>query len=206
MGSMIPPGGAFSCSKLQTCAASDLPDLPASKIDEGTFNVARIPDMDADKIESGTLGVARVPDLDAEKITSGTFDSERIPGIAGIGGTAAIVFVMDGGGAAIESGEGCFLEMPFDATIKEWRLLAGTVGSIAVDVWMDTWANFPPTDADSMPGAGNEPTISAANKAEETDLSAWTETSLSKGDILEFNIDSCGTITRCTLSMLIRKE
>jgi len=139
--------------------------------------------------------------MDADKIESGTFNPDRIPY-----GTVAIPFIIDGGNAAIAAGQKGHIEVPFDAVVTEWRLLAGTVGSIEVDVWKDTYSNFPPTSADSMPGAGNLPSISAGRKAESTNLSAWTTTSISKGDIIAFNISSCGTIERCTLSLNMRRS
>ena len=69
-------------------AASDIPNLAASKITSGTLGTARIPNLDASKITSGTmdssrigtgtLGAARIPNLAASKITSGTFATARI--------------------------------------------------------------------------------------------------------------------------------
>lgn len=63
----------------KTWNASQIPNLPASKITSGTFAAARIPNLDASKITSGTLADARIPSLGASKITSGTFDAARIP-------------------------------------------------------------------------------------------------------------------------------
>lgn len=63
----------------KTWNASQIPNLPASKITSGTFAAARIPNLDASKITSGTLADARIPGLAASKITSGTFSVDRIP-------------------------------------------------------------------------------------------------------------------------------
>ena len=60
-------------------AASDIPSLPASKVNSGTFDAARIPSLDASKVGSGTFDAARIPDLAAGKITSGTFAAARLP-------------------------------------------------------------------------------------------------------------------------------
>lgn len=73
----------------KTWEASQIPNLPASKITSGTFAAARIPDLDASKITSGTFDVSRIPTLTSEKIpslsaskiTSGTFDAARIPSL-----------------------------------------------------------------------------------------------------------------------------
>lgn len=86
-------------------------------------------------------------------------------------------------------------------TIEEVRLLADQSGSIKVDLWKDAYANFPPTDADSICG-GNEPEISSGTKDSDTTLTDWT-TSVSDGDIIRVNVDSCTTIQRCTLSIKI---
>lgn len=114
-----------------------------------------------------------------------------------------ISFVIDGGGGVIQTGIAGDLEIPFACTIIAATLLANASGSIVVDIWKDTYANFPPTDADSIT-ASAVPTISSATKDQDTTLSGWT-TSVSAGDVLRFNVDSCSTITRCVVSLKYRK-
>lgn len=115
----------------------------------------------------------------------------------------AIEFVIDGGGSAIETGLKGFLEVPYACTINSVTLLADQSGSIVVDVWKDTYVNYPPADADSITSSA-VPTISTAVKAQDTTLTGWT-TSLSKGDILAFNVDSITTCERVTISLRVDK-
>jgi len=119
------------------------------------------------------------------------------------GNYAALEFVIDGGGAAITTGIKGDIEVPFACTISAVTLLADQSGSIVVDVWKDTYANFPPTDADSITSA-TPPTISTATKAQDTTLTSWTK-SITAGNILRFNVDSCTTITRVTVSIKVLK-
>lgn len=116
---------------------------------------------------------------------------------------AALTFIIDGGGDAITTGQKGHLVAPLDCTITSVELEADQSGSIKVDIWKDTYANFPPTDADSICG-GNEPEIATAQKYKDTTLTGWT-TSLSKGDILAYNVDSITTITRCSVILLVEK-
>lgn len=120
--------------------------------------------------------------------------------------TSALGYAIDGGGAAITTGiAGMGLIVPYACTIVDWTLLADTSGAIKIDVWKDTYANFPPTDADSMTN-GNEPEIAASGvKAQDTDLSNWTTTSVAAGDILYFNVDSCTSITKALLVFKVVK-
>jgi hypothetical protein len=122
---------------------------------------------------------------------------------AGSSGTASLTFVIDGGGEAITTGEKGHLEIPFACTIKQVTMQADQSGSIVVDIWKDTYANFPPTDADSIT-ASAPPTISSAQKSQDATLAGWTK-SISSGDILAFNVDSCATIQRVTISLLVEK-
>jgi hypothetical protein len=122
---------------------------------------------------------------------------------AGSSGTASLTFVVDGGGSAITTGQKGHLEIPFACTIKQVTMQADQSGSIVVDIWKDTYANFPPTNADSIT-ASTPPTISSAQKSQDSTLTGWTK-SISSGDILAFNVDSCSTIKRVTISLLVER-
>jgi len=123
----------------------------------------------------------------------------------GGGGTeASLTFIIDGGGSAITTGQKGHLEVPFACTIKQVTMLADQSGSIVVDIWKDTYDSFPPTDADSIT-ASAPPTISSAQKSQDSTLTGWTK-SISSGDILAFNVDSCSTITRVTISLKVERS
>jgi len=115
----------------------------------------------------------------------------------------SITFIIDGGGSAITTGEKGHIRIPFKCEIQSVTLLADQSGSVVVDLWKDTYANFPPTDADSITSA-TPPTITTAQKSENTTLTNWTKT-INAGDILAFNVDSCTTIERVTLSLYVKK-
>jgi hypothetical protein len=117
--------------------------------------------------------------------------------------TGALVIEIDGGGSTITTGIKGDLTVPFAGTITQATLLADQSGSIVVDIWKDTYANYPPTDADSITAAA-PPTISSATKSQDSTLTGWT-TSISAGDTLRFNVDSITTCTRVTLVLKITK-
>jgi hypothetical protein len=105
----------------------------------------------------------------------------------------------DGGGSAITTGIKGDLILPYAMAAVEWTLLADQSGSIVVDIWMDTYANYPPTVADTITGSA-KPTISASNKGQSSTLTGWT-TALPAGSTLRFNVDSVSTIQRVTLAI-----
>jgi hypothetical protein len=82
------------------------------------------------------------------------------------------------------------LEVPMALTITEWQILSldGTTISAVFDIWKDTYANFPPTIADTIVAAA-KPTITSAVKANSTTLTGWT-LNLNKGDIVMVNVES----------------
>lgn len=115
----------------------------------------------------------------------------------------AIEFIIDGGGSAITTGVKGDIEIPYNCTITRATLLADQTGSIVVDIWKDTYANFPPTNTDSIT-ASAKPTLSSASKAQDTTLTGWT-TTLAAGSTLRFNVDSVSTVTRVTVSLKVTK-
>lgn len=111
-----------------------------------------------------------------------------------------LTVVFDGGGSAVAAGSKGYLRVPEAGTIVKWSLLAAQSGGIKIDVWKDSYANHPPTDADSITD-GNEPELSSAIKAEASDLSGWSTRTLAAGDVLGFNVDSCSTIAWAVLTL-----
>lgn len=116
---------------------------------------------------------------------------------------ASIFYVIDGGGAAITTGVKGDLLIPFACTITAATLLADQTGSIVIDVWTDSYANFPPTVADTIT-ASAKPTLSSAAKSQDTTLTGWTKT-ITAGQLLRFNVDSASTVTRVTLALSVTR-
>jgi hypothetical protein len=115
----------------------------------------------------------------------------------------SITFIFSAGGSTIATGIAGDLTIPFACEITEWTLLADQTGSIVVDIWKDTYANYPPTGADTITGSA-KPTISSAVKGQSSTLTGWT-TTISAGDILRFNVDSVSLLTRVTLSLKVKR-
>jgi hypothetical protein len=118
----------------------------------------------------------------------------------GTGGGAIaeqIGLTLDGNGTVITTGQKGYTQLSYACTINSWTLLADQAGSIVVDIWKNSYANYPPTDADSITGSA-PPTLSSANKATSSTLTGWT-TAIDAGDILGFNVDSATAVTRVRL-------
>ena len=124
--------------------------------------------------------------------------------VGGAGDVTSLTFLIDGGGSAITTGQKGHLEIPFACTINQVTVLADQSGSIVVDIWKDTYANFPPTVADTITAAA-KPTLAAAQKSQDATLTGWT-TAIAAGDTLAFNVDSVATVTRVTISLKVTKS
>lgn len=114
-----------------------------------------------------------------------------------------IPFIISGGGSAIQTGIAGDIEIPFGYIIKRVRLLADQTGSIVIDIWEDTYENYPPLVGDSIT-ASSKPTISAGIKSEDNLLTGW-RVRRKGGGILRFNVDSVTDIQRVLVSLTIIK-
>lgn len=154
-------------------------------------------------VGQGGTGTATPALVAGTNITiSGTWPNQTINSTATV--TAAVGYTINGNSAPIATGvAGVGLRVPFACTINSVTLQADVSGSIVMDIWKDSYANYPPTVADSI-CASAKPTITSATKSEDTTLTGWT-TSIAAGDILYFNVDSCSTITNVVLTLKVTK-
>lgn len=186
---------------LDTNASHDLVITPGSDLTADriltitTGDAARTLDISAGSVTISAAGAALIDDANvAAQITTLGLDNTKI---------ATITFIIDGGGVAITTGTKGYLEIPFACTINRATALSDVSGSIVVDIWKDTYANYPPVDADSIT-ASAPVTISSATKSQDATLTGWT-TAVAAGDILGFNVDSITSCSRVTISLRVVK-
>jgi hypothetical protein len=136
---------------------------------------------------------------------TGPTGSTGATGSTGPTGSSAGVlsFMIDGGGAVVTTGVKGYIEIPFACTINKWTLLGDVTGSAVIDIWKDTYTNYPPTVTDTIT-ASAKPTITSSTKGQSSTLTGWT-TSVAAGDILAFNVDSCSSITNLSISLGISR-
>ena len=119
--------------------------------------------------------------------------------------TSTISVVFDGGTSAITGNPEVDVTVPAAGTITGWTLLADAAGGAVIDIWNDTYANFPPTDADSICAANPVSMNSVIKQTSYLDgidsqIDTWDKT-LAAGDILRFHLDSSSTVKRLELTL-----
>ena len=117
---------------------------------------------------------------------------------------ATISFFIDGGGAVLPTGVAGSIEVPFKCDIDRATLLVDQTGDVVIDIWKDTYANYPPTDADSITAAA-PPTIVAGTKDQDSTLTGWT-TNIAAGSVLYFNVDSVDVVTWCLVALKVSRS
>ncbi len=107
-------------------------------------------------------------------------------------------------GDPIASGQYVDVEMPWAGTINQVTMMADRSGSIVVDLWLEQYADYPPTNDDSITAAA-PPTISAATKSQDSTLTDWT-TAFSAGDIIRAYVESCTDIEQVSLCLQVTRS
>lgn len=120
---------------------------------------------------------------------------------------------IDGGGSAITTGLKRRIKIPYDCTLVAdsvdshfWQVALDQSGSISLDLWVDTYASYPPTNADRISGTlgSQNPRVASATKNGSGTTTGWTLT-LAGGSYLFINVDSVSTATFCALSLHIQR-
>lgn len=120
-----------------------------------------------------------------------------------VNGMRQVTLVIDGGGVAITTGVKGYISLPVAGVWKKWRILsidgAITSGSIVIDIWKDSYTNYPPVVADTIT-ASDKPTLTTATKSEGIALTGWIKT-FAAGDVIGFNVDSATSVTKVSLTL-----
>lgn len=129
-------------------------------------------------------------DLPAIEALSGTGLSRRTGDAAWSldDGTSNIQVSRFGHGVRLPTGIWGDVRVPFAATLTGISMFANASGSATLDIWKDTYANFPPTVADSICGS-SKPAFTSTFKMVDEALAGWT-TTVAAGDVLRFNMES----------------
>jgi hypothetical protein len=116
---------------------------------------------------------------------------------AGAGLIKPVGLIVDGRGDVITPGLKGYGLILYSGTITSWSILSDIPGSIVIDVWKDSWVNFPPTVADTIAGS-EKPTLSSQQINRDLALTTWS-TDVASGDIIAFKVDSVSTVTKVQL-------
>jgi len=201
--------------KLKTTAITGLTTTPAAATSGGSVTdhggLAGLGDADHPQYVLGSLLTTR-----GDLFRRGASAIERVGlGTSGYvlasNGTDAVwaadndqlTVVLGSTGSALTTGVKGYRDVQFACTITMVEMLADVSGSVVVDIWKDSYANYPPVDADSITAAA-VPTISTAQKMQDSTLTGWT-LALAAGDILGYNVDSVTTIAQVTVTLKVRR-
>jgi hypothetical protein len=120
-----------------------------------------------------------------------------------VGDLRRLLIHISGGGSAIATGVKIHVpDMPA-CTVEAWTLVADQSGSIVLDFWTDTYANSPPTVADTMIATGTKPVLSSAQKNQDLTVD-WAVITIAAGATLTVNVDSATTVTWVDVLLRLR--
>lgn len=161
--------------------------------------------------ESGLSGETALASLSTGllKVTTGTgalstATGADLPSHTHTGVAAGAGYLIDGGGATITTGvKGDLPPMPFAGNITGYAILADQSGSITVQLWKDTMANYPPVVGDlvlTMTLTSNTRVPTSGS------YTAVTAIPFAVGDVLRVNVSSATTVKRATIGLLLTRD
>lgn len=110
----------------------------------------------------------------------------------------------DGQGGVVTTNSQTTFIVPYTGFITEWTLLETSStpvsSSIVIDAWKDTYANYPPTVANTI--FGTKPFLSSAIKNQATGLSI----AVTEGELIKLNIDSITSALKVKLIFKIARS
>lgn len=119
---------------------------------------------------------------------------------------AIIWRINDGGEPAVDASGRDLLFIPFACTVVGWYLGSRETGDLTLDIWVDTHANFPPTNADSLPGvSGTKPSLSAANHSAMASLTNWT-TAIAANSWAMLEVEAAVDVADITFALIVRRD
>lgn len=186
-------------------------------------NDSRIVTSGIDRVGVSASGAAFYTGLEASGTVSfdgaltGTVDLPAIEALATVGlanrpadNTAALDGVpflipvdIDNRVTWIETGPRSDILISFNCILTGIAISADQAGSMVLDIWKDSYANYPPTVADTITGS-NKPTLTDAAAYSDATLTGWTVT-VTAGSVLRFNIDSLTGITQLAIGLQARR-
>jgi hypothetical protein len=110
-----------------------------------------------------------------------------------------VVVVVDGDGAAIEAGKATMILLTAAGEFTAWSIMADQSGSIAFDLQVAAWADYPPDSGDSIVAAA-PPELDGVDAATDSTLTGWT-VAYSAGDVLRVVVSSAATVEHVTLTL-----
>jgi len=116
---------------------------------------------------------------------------------------SAINFVINGGGAAIATGTYVGPPIPFACTITGVTVGADQSASTVVDIWIALYANYPPTISNSITAA-DKPTLSSAEKYQDTTLAGWT-TAIAANSAIWYDVTSNNNAEQLSITLAVNK-
>ena len=110
------------------------------------------------------------------------------------------------GGSALDPTKEVTLNhvVPYDATLLGVALTTRDAsGSCEVDIWKDTFQNYPPTVADTIVGS-NKPEIITGVIYVDLVLDGWATKQVNAGDVIAFKLETCTTFHGIIVDLFMR--